>query len=76
MQLKPFPVNPELHLQVYDPLLLLQVASLLHLCEPVTHSFSSVEMMSHIMSKVMVKMRLQYSSPRAGIIELAKRRSS
>ena len=60
VQLIPFPMNPELHLQVYDPFVLLQAASLLHLCEPVMHSFSSVEMMAHVILQMTVKVKLQF----------------
>lgn len=74
VQLTPFPVNPELHLQVYDPFVLLQVASLLHLFEPVMHSFSSVEMTSHIILKVMVKVKLKFLAQVAGITRVAKNR--
>ena len=41
LQIIPSPAYPGLHVQVYDPLVLLQSALLLHLCFPVRHSLLS-----------------------------------
>ena len=38
---RPFPRNPCLHVQLYDPLVLLQKASRLQLCDPSAHSSMS-----------------------------------
>ena len=42
LQVCPSPVNPGLHLQRYDPLVLLHIASALQLDVPSAHSFTSV----------------------------------
>ena len=43
LQVRPSPVNPGLHLQRYDPFVLLHIASALQLDVPSTHSFTSVK---------------------------------
>ena len=43
-QSRPFPTNPGLHVQLFDPLVLLQKASILQSCNPSTHSLMSERM--------------------------------
>ena len=46
LQVRPSPLNPGLHLQRYDPSVLLHIASALHLDVPSAHSFISVKFMA------------------------------
>ena len=46
LQVRPSPVDPGLHLQRYDPLVLLHIASALQLDFPSAHSFTSVKFMA------------------------------
>lgn len=59
---RPFPVNPGLHLQLYDPSVLLQKELRLQLCEPSAHSS---------MSKKRVKQtKTETSKPTAAVVYL------
>ena len=41
LQVRPFPEYPGLHVQLYDPLVLLHTALALQLCDPLAHSSMS-----------------------------------
>ena len=57
LHLRPFPVNPCLHEQLYEPLVLLQNASDLHLCSSETHSLTSERI--HYKKKIKTKLSYQ-----------------